>query len=473
MAIKENRVDYQYQIDYQVWNLKKQSFSIGIPDSLTVESVQGQGITEWKVEKSAKGSVVTAWLSFAPVRNYTLRVEMSKPLSASVLKMNLPSLRVMDVNRENGIVAVSASSSIEAFAADSMQNLTAVDQDEVPEWLRSSPDVLMTFKYNRLPCFLNLSLQHHKDMAVLVAIADECSFTGLMTVEGYALVRYRYFIRNNHKQFLRIRMPEKWDLWSALIDGEAVLPAASDVTSEILIPLKKMTRTDDGAGFVLELVYWNQGKPFGRNGKLELTTPVLDINCQKINGSWFFPEHYKYREFRGHLESVSTYQNHYLDYSDNFSSMQQQWNRTPGSMNKFAIQKSGGAALSLPVAVDIPTTGKMLHFSKGLSTAGEVGDMKCRYSKKTRYMEPIKSLLFTILPFMVGLLLPMATIKPQGLWQRLAVGAVSIVGILLLYAFYNIVSYSTSGIPGSVFTGGIASLIMLLGSRSRKGEQNE
>ncbi|NLE01336.1 MAG: hypothetical protein GX640_15830 [Fibrobacter sp.] len=56
VTIKENRINYQYRVDYQIWHQKRNLFSIEIPESLQIENVQGTGISEWKVEKAGKAT---------------------------------------------------------------------------------------------------------------------------------------------------------------------------------------------------------------------------------------------------------------------------------------------------------------------------------------------------------------------------------------------------------------------------------
>ncbi len=466
MRIKENRIDYQYRVDYQIWHQKRRSFSIVIPESLSVENVQGSGISEWKEEKRRSGSVITVWTSFAPDRSYTLQLELSKQLETTVSRVSLPSLEVLDVNRENGVVAISASKSTEVFAEDSMVNLTVADQSELPDWLRSTPDVLMCFKYSKTPYLMNLSVQRHKDMAVLVAIADEGSFTGIMTKEGYSLVRYRYFVRNNHKQFLRVQMPSEWELWSALIDGEAVMPASEG--EQVLIPLKKLSRTDDGAGFVLELVYWNQGEEFKGRGQLQFSTPVMDINCQKLHGVLFLPDKYKYTGFEGSLHKVDRYQSSYLDntdYSSSSSVRRRKMNQT--MMNRMSIQRKGKVAMSLPVAVEIPRYGKSNHLSKNLTTAGETGHFSCRYSKESGFRGYIGSILVLALPFFGGLLISMLSLGRRSLRSKIT-GAISFtLSVCLFYLVFSFFSVNTAGVFGAAFLGGATALLGYLGNRNR------
>lgn len=400
MTIKENRVRYQYKVDYQIWHQKLKTFKIGLPDSLPIENVSGAGLTEWKVKKGKDGNYLEASTSFAPERTYSLTVDFSKKLETVKAEIRVPVLKPLNVNRENGFLAVQASETMEIFTSDNIVNMVTVPASELPFWLQNQKEVLLRYKYNKTPFNLTLNVLRHKDMPVIVAIADEALFTGLITKDGYYLTKYRYFIRNNHKQYLSLKMPQKWILWSALIDGNAVLPASTDLNNEVLIPLKKMSQTEEGTGFILELVYWYEGEKYKRSGMIEFETPVIDINCQKIIGELWLPEKYEYKDFNGTLKDVDVYNSRYLSSTEIKSKRKEKY--LPVQSNTFMIGKEG-RVLSLPVEIEIPKKGKSIKFSKELTIAGEKGDVQFRYSKKLLFVKPLFKTVVWFLLFIISI----------------------------------------------------------------------
>jgi hypothetical protein len=206
-------------------------------------------------------------------------------------------------------------------------------------------------------------------MPVLVAIADEALFSAVVTRDGYSLAKFRYFIRNNHKQYLRLHMPAAWKLWSALIDGRAVMPASSDSITDVLIPLKKMSQTDEGTGFTLELVYWHEGRKLGLFGSIPFVAPVIDINCQQTQGDLWLPRDFAYGKTGGTLRKVTGYRSKYLSASTQERDADE-YRSIPAQSNTFALSKQG-TMVSLPVEIEIPQTGTLLRFTKPLTVAGE------------------------------------------------------------------------------------------------------
>lgn len=438
--IKENRINYQYRVDYQIWHQKKKSFSIKIPDSLQIENVQGTGISEWKIEKSNLGSILKVFTTFAPERNYTLNIEFNQKLKTAESKVGLPVLTILDVNRATGYLSVNASEAIEVFAEDKRENLTDADPEELPEWLQLQKDILMHFKYTRTPYSLYLQIKRHKDVPVLVAIADEALFNGIMTYDGYLLVKYRYFIRNNHKQYLKVLMSTGWVLWSALIDGNAVMPASSENGNEILIPLKKLSKTDEGAGFVLELVYWNQCKKLGLGGKLTLETPVIDINCQKIFGEIYLPQRFAYSDFKGSIQKVESYVNKYINYSQKAEASVQ---------TRQFLNRIKGNVMSLPVEIEIPAHGFPLRFEKNLTIAGEKSEVIFKYNKKLMWLRNFAFLLLWLFFFTIMFFTSLSIAKNRTFPGTLLKSAGALAAILITYrmaAHFNIDSPSFFGV---------------------------
>lgn len=476
VTIKENRIDYRYKISYQIWHQKKRSFEILLPDSLPVEGVHGAGLTSWKIDQRDSGQVLIASIGFIPERDYTLTIDFSEKLETVQKTVSIPELSVLDVNRESGYLAVQAPKTVEVFTGD-MKKLTAVSKRELPQWLQNTQNLLMRFKYSD-SYDLNLTVRRHKDMPVLVAIADEATFTGLVSEDGYYLVKYRYFIRNNHKQYLTLTLPEGWELWSALIDGEAVMPATSSSEKTVQIPLKKLSKIDEGSGFTLELVYWLEGEPLGQTGTITMHTPVIDINCQKINGELRVPTSFEYDKFEGTMEHVKTIaSNRYLSRSSSVIRKERreksvlgipnQRMNIPMQANSISLNKIG-KSLSLPVEIDIPNEGKSLHFARNLVIPGEKGDFSFTYKKmKKNTALPVRDIThFIILIFgYFSLKKLFLQIKKRGAVKN---SLLILVGGCTVITVFNSLFSINASIGGTMFLAAMGSLLTILGSKSGK-----
>jgi hypothetical protein len=467
VSIKENRVTYQYRVDFEIWHQKLTSFSIGLPDTFPIENVQGAGLADWKVERTDKGPVLTVRTNFAPERDYELTVDFSQKLESAAARVRVPTLRVLNVSREAGYVAVQATETMEVFPADSTTGLSAVGTEELPAWLQSEQEVLMRFKYSRPPWGLQLDVRRHKDMAVLVAIADEALFTTLLTEDGYVLAKVRYFVRNNQKQYLRLSMPKGWTLWSALIDGSAVMPASSDSASVVLIPLRKMSETGEGNGFTLELVYFSEAPTMGWMGRFRFEAPIIDINCQQVNGEVWAPQRFRYSGFKGSLEKVDTYEQRYLASTTEVSD-DRAHNRPamPVQSNTIALTKQG-RSLALPVEIAVPQVGTRLQFSKKLTIAGEKADLRFGFRRKLDTVTGAGALLFWVLSLLTGILClgpALQRPRPKNAWVYPLLG----LGVwMILFVLSAILNTHASGLFAAFVLGLLSRLVGRLAFASK------
>jgi hypothetical protein len=378
--IKENQIKYQYRVDYQIWHKKQTSFSIAMPDTFPIEEVEGAGISKWKVERQEGKPVLTVNTNFTPVRDYSLTVKFNQKLESVNARFTVPSLRVLNVHRENGCIAIKSSQAMEVEVHDSLDGVTAIDQSELHSWLQAHRDLLMMFKYINPPFTLNLNVKRHSDMPVLVTIADTARFTTLITKDGYALSKIQYKIRNNHKQYLRVKMGDGWQLWSSLIDGHPVMPASAG-KNELLVPLRKMS-AHDTRGFMLELVYWRELKKMRFSGNLEFSMPVIDINSQRIEGDIWTPKGFTYKTFKGTLiksgtiEGSDTYR--IIKNENSNESVSSQVKRFSMGANMQAGKGQQRLALTLPVEIEVPTGGYQHTLAKNLTIAGE--HTQCTFS---------------------------------------------------------------------------------------------
>ncbi len=483
VTIKENRIDYRYKIAYQIWHQKKRSFEVLLPDSLPVEGVHGAGLTSWKIDQRDSGQVLVASIGFVPERDYNLTIDFSEKLETVQCTVTVPELSVLDVNRESGYLAVQAPKTVEVFTGD-MEKLTAVSKREMPQWLKNEQNLLMRFKYSGA-YDLDLTVRRHKDMPVLVAIADEATFTGLITEDGYHLVKYRYFIRNNHKQYLALTMPTGWELWSALIDGEAVMPATSSDEETVQIPLKKLSKIDEGSGFTLELVYWFEGSPMDNTGAISMQTPMIDINCQKLNGEIRVPSSFQYSNFEGSMEQVMNQRsNQYLSKSTDANwkrnqrrtrravgksvlGVQNQRMNIPMQANSVSLNKMG-KSLSLPVEIDIPNEGKPLHFARNLVVPGEKGEFSFSYNKMSKSVTPPLKTIMHFVVLLFGYLSLKKLFRQIRNRQKGKTAALIWIGGVILLSVINSLFAIHASVGGMMFLAAIGATLTTIGSKSEK-----
>lgn len=406
VGIKENRIKYRYRVDYEIWHKKRSSFSVLLPDTAPIENIHGAGLASWDATDTDSGQLVVVKTSFSPDRAWSFTMEFSQKLTTASATIRVPAPRVLDVNRESGHLAVQASETMEVFAGDSTLNVSGVAPAALPSWLQSQKDVLLRYKYNRRPFRLVLDVRRHQDMPVLVAVADEALFTVLATEQGHLLAKYRYKIRNNQKQYLRVTMPEGWVLWSSLIDGRAVMPASTEVEGDVLVPLRKMGAGESEESFVLELVYWKKNRRMGPMGRLRLACPVVDVNCQKINGKVYVPRRHKYGKPGGDFEKTGHLSGTLSDQPTVTYTRRNDSTRMPAQSmvfsNTMVTKSSGKRAVALPVEIEVPHEGRAIAVTRSLTVAGEEVSLSLGYRREAAWLARAIGFLLWLLSMAVA-----------------------------------------------------------------------
>jgi hypothetical protein len=73
------------------------------------------------------------------------------------------------------------------------------------------------------PFALNLRIDRHADAPVLSAVIDAVIIEATLTEEGQLMQHYRLKVRNTGRQYIRLRLPDESNVWSAMVGGRGVL----------------------------------------------------------------------------------------------------------------------------------------------------------------------------------------------------------------------------------------------------------
>jgi len=155
------------------------------------------------------------------------------------------------------------------------------------------------FRYEQAPYLSSFTLHRPQELAVLVAIAESGDLATVVTPNGESITRAIYQIRNNKKGALGLTLPAGATLWSVLVDGRAVKPAAGP-NGQILVPLA-VARGPEST-FPVEIVYVEKQSALEWIGRRELRGPVLDLPVTVTSWNLFLPEEVRGFWFGGNLQ---------------------------------------------------------------------------------------------------------------------------------------------------------------------------
>ena len=131
-----------------------------------------------------------------------------------------------------------------------------------------------------------------------MANIEEARYKVLMTEDGKTLIQASYAIRNNQRNFLKLKLPEGAVVWSAVLSGKPIRPGQAPDGS-LLLPLEKGRSGEKAPAFSAELLYLLRGEKWVNNGAVKLNLPVLDLPVSRTGLQSFYPSSYKFTAEQG------------------------------------------------------------------------------------------------------------------------------------------------------------------------------
>ena len=131
-----------------------------------------------------------------------------------------------------------------------------------------------------------------------MANIEEARYKVLMTEDGKTLIQASYAIRNNQRNFLKLKLPEGAVVWSAALSGKPIRPGQTPDGS-LLLPLEKGRSGEKAPAFAAELLYLVRGDKWTNNGAVKLNLPVVDLPVSRTGLQSFYPASYKFTAEQG------------------------------------------------------------------------------------------------------------------------------------------------------------------------------
>jgi hypothetical protein len=353
-------------VEHTILFAGKDKLEFRVPKGMTLVDVQGTGLRDWKHKDDGTLEVL---LNYAAEGNYSLSMTMEAVVASEGADLVAPIVHPIGVERAKGWLGVESRGNLE-IRSGKVERATPVDVRSLPAAILGITEqpVLLGYKYLTEKASVPLQVQQHDDVEVLVTLLDEARARTMWTAEGRRLTSVTYRVRNNRKQFLRLALPEKAELWSASVGGRAVQPASAP-DGKILIPLVRSQATGGAlAAFEVEVVYVENGKAVASNGKgtFSATLPRADVPSTYVAWTVFAPEETKLRKrsFGGNLAHVE-----YLSNPIPSGPVGYIETVTPEVQEQAAHQAARGGMGdgAVPVPVSLPLRGKAVHFEKLLA----------------------------------------------------------------------------------------------------------
>ena len=344
-------------------------FAYTLPKGMTVLDVTGPGIRSWK----ADGDKLDVQLNFEAEGTYGLEIEMEKKLDTDKA-ISAPIVAPVGVERVKGWVGVESLGNLELTAKE-VTGATPVDVRSLPASILGVTDqpVLLGYKYLGAEPAVSLAAAQHPEVDVLVTLVDLTVAQTMWTREGRRLTSVTYQVRNNRRQFLKLKLPEGAELWSASVADRAVQPAKGS-DGRVMLPLvRSQQRGGRLSTFQVKVSYVENGKEVANNGKgtFKASLPVPDVPSTYVAWTVHSPEgtKVKKRSVDGNLRRVDRLSYPISLESSEYMNVEAQ-QEAETMVQSRARAKIGGAAVgsgAAPVMVSLPISGEPTHFEKLLA----------------------------------------------------------------------------------------------------------
>jgi hypothetical protein len=291
LGLGEDSTSINAEVNLEISQGAAHVAKIQIPDKVTINQVLGATVADWEM----KGNEL--FVTFLePVEQNARFVVTGETRSPREGQIEIPLLRLLDVERETGGVAVEVlgAGEIKDLKSEGLDAANATDLGELVA-NRQSPS-LVAFRLRagdqKLLRSLSLDVARYTPQAVLLANISEARYQVLISSEGKTLVRARYAVRNNQRNFLKIALPAGAALWSASLAGKTVRPGQSPDGS-LLMPLDKSRAGEDAPEFAVEVVYLSRSTAWNDKGQFKLVLPALDLPVSRTGLLVYHPPLFK------------------------------------------------------------------------------------------------------------------------------------------------------------------------------------
>ncbi len=271
--------------------------ALEVPEGLNLLEVSAPSLRHYRLEEDGGARRLAIELTQPMEGRFRVEVVCER-ITGQEEELALPVLGVVGAEVERGRLGVEALAPFQVDAAE-VERLSPVDPSELPEQLllRTDNPILHAFRYAQAdpaPRF-TVAITRHTEIETPHAVIDQASFRTLYTRGGVAVTMARFSVRNRREQFLRVRLPEGSEVWSAQVDGRSQTPAleGGGDDGEGAVLLNIVSAAD---AFPVELVYATPVSELGAFGRLSAELPRLDVVVTRTRWEVFVPDGASYAE---------------------------------------------------------------------------------------------------------------------------------------------------------------------------------
>jgi hypothetical protein len=275
VALGEDSTQVTASVQLEVTQGIARDALVSLPEGLIVNEVAGPTVADWNVNRNEL--TVTFLEPIAGTTSMVVTGEVRVPRDGAV---TIPIVRVPSAERETGGIAVDVTGPGEIGRGEP-RGLEPADAGDLGDIVsgHESPS-MVAYRFTPLAGgaarSLSVVVTRYTPKAVLVATVEEARYEVLASEDGKRLVRARYAVRNNQRNFLAVSLPPGAVLWGASSAGRPVRPGVAP-GGGLLLPLQKGRPNEPAATFAVELTYLERTERWAERGEARLELPAVDL----------------------------------------------------------------------------------------------------------------------------------------------------------------------------------------------------
>ncbi|MBI3179108.1 MAG: LysM peptidoglycan-binding domain-containing protein, partial [Deltaproteobacteria bacterium] len=203
---------------------------------------------QWRTE--AKEQKLIVLLKHLVDDRATLTVRFQSPVEGQSVAIRVPWMA--GSAPVAGALGVTAPTGLDVRREGSSESVEALGARDIPTELADLAETPLLFAFGfTSPPSVSLKISRHEEVELTSTIVDELQASTVLIESGSEITKLKLRIRNNTRQYLKVRLPPDAVLTHSLIDGQPVRPAVagngqSGGPEELLLPLRQSERM--GAG---------------------------------------------------------------------------------------------------------------------------------------------------------------------------------------------------------------------------------
>jgi hypothetical protein len=273
--------------------------SLRVPGNVNILGVSGPSLRSQSEREVDGGQAIDMEFTREMEGQFRIEVIYERITDNEASDLVVPTIAVMEAEVEHGRIAVEALTAVEVRATVTEQ-LSNLEINELPQQLvlKTTNPILLAYRYvhAKPPFKLALKVTRHREIDVQVAAIERAIYKSLITRDGLAVTTARLTVRNSRRQFLRLALPPRSQVWSVFVDGKPEKPAFAGDGSDKEGSAILVKMINSAKGFPVDIVYATPVEGMGYLGSVSSRLPRPDMVVTHTRWDVFMPVGHRYRE---------------------------------------------------------------------------------------------------------------------------------------------------------------------------------